>query len=89
MYLSGGHTVSRDERSDQELCLSLRVFMRTLSSPPPKAPVPNFVPVSEVSSIALLPHIQVALVKLNHDLLPDRGVACPASMRGGRRSRHF
>ena len=69
-YLPGGHIVSRDERSDEELCLSLRVFMRSLGSPPPSAPYPKFVPMSEVSSIALLPHIQVALVKLNHDLLP-------------------
>jgi nicotinamidase-related amidase len=48
-------------------------------SPPPKAPVPNFVPVSEVSSIALLPPIQVALVKLNHDLLPE---GSPSQHRG-------
>jgi hypothetical protein len=75
MYLPGGHTVSRDERSDEELCLSLKDFMRTLGSPPPKAPIPDFVHMSEVSSIALLPHIQVALVKLNHDLLPEGSLA--------------
>jgi hypothetical protein len=69
-YLPGGHSVGRDERSDEELCLSLKVFMRSLGSPPPKVSVPIFVPMSEVTSIALLPHIQVALVKLNHDLLP-------------------
>jgi hypothetical protein len=80
MYLPGGHTVSRDKRSDEELCLSLRVFMRTLGSPPANAQVPNFVPMSEVSSIALLQHIQVALVKLNHDLLPE---GSPAQHRGG------
>jgi hypothetical protein len=59
-YLPGGHTVSSDERSDEELCLSLRIFMHSLGSsirgslgsPPIKVPLPSFLPKSEVTPIA-------------------------------------
>jgi hypothetical protein len=73
MYLPGGHSIGRNERMDDELCHALRQFTRKLGNVGDReayAPV-DFKRMSNVSSIALDPHKQVAQVKLDIERLPE------------------
>ncbi len=69
-YLPGGHAIGREERKDEELQEALGEFIKSLGNPTPKIQSLDFTPVSDVSQVALLPHVQVALVKLNRSNLP-------------------
>jgi acyl-CoA synthetase (AMP-forming)/AMP-acid ligase II len=71
MYLPGGHSIGREERLDDELCSALKDFTRSLGNSPSSANIANFNRVSNVSSIALHPHKQVAEVMLDTQRLPE------------------
>lgn len=73
MYLPGGHSIGRNERSDDELCNALRQFTRSLGNAASRETnvSVDFKRMSNVSSIALDPHKQVALVKLDIERLPE------------------
>jgi hypothetical protein len=56
-------------------CVFLLENLCALGDPPPKNTVPQFVPMSVVSSVSLLPYAQVALMKLDKDRLHKRMLA--------------
>ena len=64
-YLQGGHNVGRTEMKD------LHDFARSSGSLRRKLIVPRFIPTSEISSIAVLPSHQVALVNFNTQINPN------------------
>jgi len=71
MYTPGGHAISREQRNDKELLNQIDTFAKSYGQPiKGKVAEAYFHPISDVSSIALLPHVQVALVKLNKENLP-------------------
>jgi len=71
LYMPGGHAIGRGERGDADLTEQLYDFASSLGDAPPRqVNEASFRPVSEVSDIALLPHVQVALVKLKNTKLP-------------------
>mmetsp|Transcript_5161 Transcript_5161/g.5692 ORF Transcript_5161/g.5692 Transcript_5161/m.5692 type:complete len:116 (+) Transcript_5161:667-1014(+) len=49
--------------------------------------LPDFQPVSKLSSVGLLPHLQVALVKLETDSLPEN--ICPKLLEAQDRGKPF
>jgi len=70
MYIPNGHAISREQRKDKELLNQIDTFARSYGQPIKKVAEAHFKAISEVSNIALLPHVQVALVKLNKENLP-------------------
>lgn len=62
--------IGREQRKDKVLTDQLKNFARSYGDPFPKVPKANFKQISEVSNVALLPHVQVALVKLDNSKLP-------------------
>ncbi len=83
-YLPGGHGVPRDVSLDKDLCTALRGFARTLGKSRRwrREPDLEYVQMNKVSSIHLLRESQVALVKLKHELLPERIFRGGATIRG-------
>ncbi len=83
-YMPGGHGVPRNVSLDEDLCTALRSFARFLGRPPlsrsDKAPA--YVQMNKVSSVHLLRESQVALVKLNHEMLPEGIFRGGATIRG-------
>jgi hypothetical protein len=78
LYKAGGHHVGRELRNDAFLCASLRGFVRAHGHPVEAPRAPDFRPVSAVSSVAVHPAHQAALVRLQNRRLPTRIVACLA-----------
>jgi len=70
-YLNSGHIVGREERSNEDLCSSLKIFLSTCGNPPSTRVEEPYIRMSSVSSISVDPHLQMANVKLDHHKLPE------------------
>lgn len=72
LYIQSSHAVPRSVLNDTFLLQQISSFIdhegRSISTPI----MPTFVPTSSVSSISILPEIQVSLVRLNENNLPGR-----------------
>jgi len=72
MYLAGGHSVSRAERSDTDLAAAIKEFCQSNESESPDyVATASFKEVNPITSIAVDDHIQVSRVQLNNNLLPS------------------
>lgn len=72
MYLPGGHGVSSNQRSNDVLCYELKEFICTLDDPSPNSTeILTYTSMSEVTSIGLHSHHQIAKVELRNELLPQ------------------
>jgi|AntRauTorckE5430_2_1112549.scaffolds.fasta_scaffold01905_2 acyl-CoA synthetase (AMP-forming)/AMP-acid ligase II len=74
MYISSVHGIGRAQRNDHELLDSLSCFIAHKGHPRPEKIVPKYRLVSKASSISVMPHKQVALVRLDSSELPDGGL---------------
>lgn len=70
LYHQGGHSISRDIRSHVEIIDSVWEFVRMQGEPLEVPYSTNFVEISEVSSIAIQPTVQMGMVQLKDHLLP-------------------
>ena len=82
MYTPGGHGVCRNVSLDKDLCGALRNFVRRLGRPMQRVRAPKYTQMNEVSGVHLLRDSQVALVQLNHELLPEERFPNGATIRG-------
>jgi acyl-CoA synthetase (AMP-forming)/AMP-acid ligase II/peptidoglycan/LPS O-acetylase OafA/YrhL len=73
MYLPGGHAIGRIERNDAELTEAIEGFVKSAEAPSLTFYDPEYTKMSDISSVALLPKRQVALVKLDENVLPLDG----------------
>ena len=81
-YMPGGHGVPRDVGLDNDLCDALRNFSRKLGRPARRGRAQKYIQMNEVSEVQLLGESQVAVVKLNHELLPGCKYMGGATIRG-------
>ena len=72
MYIPGGHGISREERNDTDLVHRIRDFLTLYRAQSEKSLDLNYRQNSEVSQMTLLPHKQVAIIKLDQSKLPWR-----------------
>ena len=70
LYHPGGHSISRDIKSHVEIIDSVGEFVRRQGEPVEVPYSTNFVEMSEVSSIAVQPTVQIGMVQLKDHLLP-------------------
>eukprot|EP00588_Corethron_pennatum_P012659 CAMPEP_0194265640 /NCGR_PEP_ID=MMETSP0169-20130528/814_1 /TAXON_ID=218684 /ORGANISM="Corethron pennatum, Strain L29A3" /LENGTH=1665 /DNA_ID=CAMNT_0039006149 /DNA_START=543 /DNA_END=5540 /DNA_ORIENTATION=+ len=70
-YLNSGHIVGREERSNGDLCSSLKTFLSTCGNSPSTRVQEPYIRMSSVSSISVDPHSQMVNVKLDHHKLPE------------------
>jgi len=73
MYISSDHSVGREQRNDHELLHNLSRFIKYMGRPRTEEFLPRYRPVSKASSIAVLPHKQVSLVRLIESNIPGGG----------------
>eukprot|EP00804_Cyclotella_cryptica_P020769 CCRYP_016601-RB/>CCRYP_016601-RB protein AED:0.06 eAED:0.06 QI:244/1/1/1/0.75/0.76/13/968/1468 len=70
LYSPGGHGISRDIKTHRDMIGDIREFVSS-EGDPVEIPLSNvYFTLNEVSSIAVQPHIQMALVRLKEHLLP-------------------
>lgn len=70
MYLSGGHSISKNESANEALQAKVRDFMKNFGVDPKESPVREYIAVSELSSIGLHTQQQIVEVDLKPQMLP-------------------
>jgi len=93
MYMPGGHSITRDVSLDNDLISSLGKFAKTLGVPYQKRAPLDYIQMNEVSAVHLLTRSQIALVKLERELLPEglynEGATIKAVLRAQPRDKPF
>ena len=94
IYQPGGHYISKNLQEDLELQSSIKDFISNYGNLPPTSTTPIQIPqsmtsTSELSSFALLPESQVAIVQLNSYILDSKSNTILAALKAQRPSKPF
>lgn len=73
LYHPGGHSIGREIKTHKDTIEEIGRFVRSQGDPVQAPLSNNFITLNEVSSIAIQPHVQMALVQLKDHWLPGGG----------------